>query len=104
MRKIDETERFLIRTTSEEFINFCFQKELLTQCMVCPTCKKQMKMEKKVGFIEDYCWRCYTSECLNRYKRHSILIDSFFEKISKNIRTCMRVICRMAGKQPPFPF
>lgn len=102
MNNIDKNEQFFIKSTSVELINYLFEKQLICRNMNCPSCSSQMKMEKKLGFVEDFCWRCYNNSCIKRYKRHSILKNSFFENFKHELRTYLRCICRFAGKQPSY--
>jgi hypothetical protein len=79
MSTLNEIEEFFIRANSTDFISWFQEKSLLPREASCPSCFQVKKLESKLGWVENFCYRCYTSGCSNRYKRHSILFNTFLK-------------------------
>lgn len=99
MDTIYKLEQKINKFTPNEFLNYLFEKEILKNNMLCPTCKFSMKLEKKDTFILGHCWRCYNKSCGGKYKRHSITKDSIFNSFGISLKLLMKIILRYAGKQ-----
>jgi transposase-like protein len=91
-------EMHLMNLNQLALINYCFEKQLIKNLVICNKCQISMNFTTYKRNKDGYAWRCMNKKCTNYKKYLSIRLNSFFENFKIEIKVVLQIIIRYASK------
>lgn len=91
-------EMHINNLNNKQLINWCFEKQLLHNTVICDKCYVSMRFVTYKRNKDGFAWRCLTLKCSNYKKYKSLRLNSFFDFYSLDIKTILQIIIRYASK------
>lgn len=98
MRTVNEYEECFVKNTKLKTITLLMEFGMLKREQICVSCSKQMKFVKYKRNVDEYAFRCLTSQCKKYSKYISIRKGSFFGCFNISLELVMRIVLKFVCK------